>query len=137
MGAAGVVMGTRFKATEEFAGSPTQKAAIAASDGSDTLAAEVFDAPYPFDWPVGVVGRAIRSKFSEQWIGRELQLRQTAAAMEPFAFVGALAGSPDTEINWAGESSALVDAIVPASSVVERTVAEAERLLRAAASIVR
>ena len=137
MGAAGVVMGTRFKATEEFAGSATQKAAIIASDGSNTLAAEVFDAPYPFDWPAGVLGRAMRSRFSEEWSGRELLLRQTASSQQPFAFVGQLASSPETEINWAGESSGLVDAVLPASMVVERTVAEAERLLRAAAAVVR
>jgi nitronate monooxygenase len=129
MGASGVVMGTRFKATEEFAGSPTQKAAIAASDGANTLAAEVFDAPYPINWPSGVVGRALRSRFSEEWTGREGELRTKAASMPPFAFVGELGRDPATEINWAGESSGLVDSVLPAAEVVSRTVAEAAALL--------
>ncbi len=138
MGAAGVVMGTRFKATEEFAGSPTQKRAIAASDGSNTMASEVFDAPYPIEWPAGVVGRAMRSRFSDEWAGREAELRQKAAAMPPFAFVAELGRNPETEINWAGESAGLVAEILPAAEVVRRTVAQAEELLqRVAAAVIR
>ena len=136
MGAAGVVMGTRFKATPEFAGSPTQKAAIAASDGENTAAAEVFDAPYPIEWPAGVVGRAMRSKFYQEWNGREAEVRKRAAEMPPFALVGELSRSPDTEINWAGESSGLIGEILPAAEVVARTVREAEALL-ARLSVVR
>lgn len=136
MGAAGVTMGTRFKATEEFAGSPTQKAAIAASNGDNTAAAAVFDAPYPIDWPSGVVGRAMRSRFYEEWNGREADLRKKAAEMPPFALVGELARSPETEINWAGESSGLIAEILPAAEVVARTVREAAALL-ARLSVVR
>lgn len=129
MVAAGVVMGTRFKATIEFAGSATQKAAIAASNGENTAAAEVFDAPYPIQWPAGVVGRAMRSRFSEEWSGRESELRAKAAGMPPFAFVMELGRNPETEINWAGESSGVVQDVIPAAEVVRRTVAEAEALL--------
>jgi len=135
MGAAGVVMGTRFKATEEFAGSSTQKQAIAASSGDNTDAAEVFDAPYPIQWPPGVVGRAMKSRFSEEWRGREAELREKAASLPPFALVGELSRSPETEINWAGESSGLVEAILPAGEVVRRTVAQAEELLARLAAV--
>ena len=137
MGAAGVVMGTRFKATEEFVAPARMKQAIAASDGSNTSAAEVFDAPYPIQWPEGVVGRAMNNHFSEEWRGREAELRAKAASMPPFAFVGELARDPETAINWAGESSGLVDSILPAAMVVEQTVAEAERLLQKATQSVR
>ena len=135
MGAAGVVMGTRFKATVEFAGSPTQKEAITRSDGANTLAAEVFDAPYPIDWPKNIVGRAMRSRFSEEWAGREDELRAKAASMPPFALVGDLGRDPETEINWAGESAGLVNEILPAAEVVRRTTAEAEELLRSVAGM--
>src|SRR5688572_11718536 len=137
MGAAGVVMGTRFKATDEFIAPAPIKQAIAVSDGSNTSAAEVFDAPYPIQWPEGVVGRAMNNRFSQEWRGRETELRAKAASMPPFAFVGELARDPETAINWAGESSGLVDSILPAATIVEQTVAEAERLLRKAAHSVR
>ena len=135
MGAAGVVMGTRFKATPEFSGSPTQKAAIAASEGGNTMAAAVFDAPYPIHWPEGVVGRAMRSRFSDEWTGREDALRENASAMPPFAFVMELGRDAETEINWAGESSGLIHDVVPAAEVVTRTVSEAEALLAQLAEV--
>lgn len=129
MGAAGVVMGTRFKATEEFTATSTQKSAIVASDGSNTAAELLFDLPYPFAWPEGVVGRAMKSEFSETWRGREQELRAKVTEYPPFGLVAELASDPRTEINWAGESSALVDEVLPAAEVVRRTVAQAEELL--------
>lgn len=129
MGAQAVVMGTRFKASDEFAGSAEAKSAIVASDGGNTAAAAVFDAPYPISWPSNVVGRAMQSRFSAQWAGKEDELRAKAASMPPFALVMELAKDPATAINWAGESSGLVHEVLPAAEVVRRTVAEAEALL--------
>lgn len=71
----------------------------------------------------------MRSRFSEEWSGRESELRAKAAGMPPFAFVMELGRNPETEINWAGESSGVVQDVIPAAEVVRRTVAEAEALL--------
>ncbi|MPZ23791.1 MAG: nitronate monooxygenase [Dehalococcoidia bacterium] len=138
MGAAGVVMGTRFKASEEFAdGGPPesaavlrwQKDAIVASDGSNTLYDEILDNAYGLAWPNQVTGRALRNRFTQEWEGRHEELRQKVAAEPPFAFVQGLARSPETAINWAGESSGLVDEIKPAAQIVAETVQQAEQLL--------
>jgi len=129
MGAAGVVMGTRFKATAEFTATASQKSAVVASDGSNTAAAPVFDVPYPFAWPRGVVGRAVKSQFYEDWHGREEGLRAKVAEYPPFGLVAELGKSAATEINWAGESSGLVGEILPAAEVVRRTAAQADELL--------
>jgi nitronate monooxygenase len=135
MGAQAAVMGTRFKATNEFAGSTGAKRAITESDGGNTAAAAVFDAPYPIKWPTNVVGRAMQNRFSSEWSGREAELREKAASMPPFALVMELAKDPDTAINWAGESSGLVDEVLPAAEVVRRTVAEAEALIARLAGV--
>ncbi len=127
---AGVVMGTRFKATNEFVGSPTQKQGIVGSDGSNTLQNEILDIAYGLRWPARVVGRAMTSKFTEEWLGRDEELRDHVAKQPMFAFAQQLSKSPDTEVNWAGESSGLVDEILPAAEVVRRTVDDAERHLR-------
>lgn len=133
MGAAGVVMGTRFKATDEFSAGASQKSAIVSSDGENTLADKLFDAPYPFTWPPGIVGRALRSRFSEEWEGRAEEVRAKAKTYpSAFGMVTELGGDPRTEINWAGESSGLVHEVLPAAEVVRRTVDEASFLLRAA-----
>ena len=137
MGAAGVVMGTRFKATEEFLARASQKAAIVASDGGNTLADHLFDAPYPFPWPAGIVGRAMRSRFSEEWAGRTEEARAKAKTYPSvFGMVMELGEHPATEINWAGESAGLVRAVQPAAAVVAATAAEGERLLRLAIKVV-
>lgn len=137
MGAAGVVMGTRFKATHEFTATESQKQAIIASDGSNTLADELFDAPYPFTWPTGIVGRALRSRFSEEWQGRTNEARAKARTYPSvFGMVMELSADPATEINWAGESSALVHEVLPAAEVVQLVRNEAERLLRAVGAAV-
>lgn len=130
MGAAGVVMGTRFKATNEFVGSPTQKQGIVGSDGSNTVQNEILDIAYGLRWPARVVGRAMTSKFTEEWLGRDEELRDHVAKQPMFAFAQQLSKSPDTEVNWAGESSGLIDEILPAAEVVRRTVDDAERHLR-------
>jgi len=145
MGAAGVVVGTRFKATREFgvpagAASATpvveaMKRAIVASDGSDTVWDPIVDDACSLEWPHGVAGRVLANRFTREWLGRREELRRTVAAAaasagHPFAFVAALDESPDTALNWAGESSALVRQVVPAGDVVADIVREAEALLR-------
>lgn len=47
MGAAGIAIGTRFKAFLEFDGGPEHKQAIAASDGSNITVDPATDAAYP------------------------------------------------------------------------------------------
>jgi nitronate monooxygenase len=131
MGASGVLMGTRFKASAEFAGSEAHKAAIVSSDGSDTTADAVTDAAYPFEWPAGVVGRALRTEFISAWEGRADELRAKARSYDhPFGILIDSSVSPAVDVNWGGESAALVEEVLSAATVVERTVAEAEALLR-------
>ncbi|HEX2174096.1 MAG TPA: nitronate monooxygenase [Dehalococcoidia bacterium] len=138
LGAAGVVMGTRFKATEEFLAPAPLKSAIVASDGSNTLYDEILDLAYGWVWPNQVLGRGLRNRFTEEWTGRAEELRAAVAAQEePFGFVGRLAADPETAINWAGESAGLIDEILPAAKVVQRTVQQAEDLLRAVAGVLR
>ena len=128
-------MGTRFKATPEFAGTKAQKDAIVASDGSDTTADLLLDIPAPFTWPGNVIGRAMRSRFTAEWQGREEELRGLVASQPPAAFLHELAADPATALNWAGEASALVAEVLPAAAVVRRTVEGAEALLRGLATL--
>lgn len=135
MGAAGAVLGTRFKASEEFAGTPALKEAIAASDGCDTLYDEIVDDACGLEWPRGVTGRVLRNRFTATWQGRRDALRDTVATYAPFGFVAELLRDPATEINWAGESAGLVDAVRPAAEIVRRVLDDAERHLAAVAKV--
>jgi nitronate monooxygenase len=136
MGAAGVVMGTRFKASEEFAGSPAHKAAIVASDGGNTIADLANDGAYPFRWPANVVGRVVATPFSAHWAGRVDELRARAEGYgNPRAIFTDTALEPPLDLNWAGESAGLVEQVLPAAEIIRRTVAEAEQFLRNVATV--
>jgi nitronate monooxygenase len=135
MGAAGCVMGTRFKATVEFAEDVALKDEIVASNGDNTVFEAINDIAFGLVWPDGVLGRAFRSRFTDEWAGRDDELRDKVASMPRWGFVTELAEA-GTTINWAGESSALVDAVIPAAEIVTRTVDEAERLLASASRLV-
>jgi nitronate monooxygenase len=135
LGAGAAVVGTRFKASEEFAGSTGSKDRIVASDGSNTLYDEIFDEACGLVWPHRVTGRALRNHFVARWEGRRAELRAAVGAEPLFAFVGELARDPEQEINWAGESAGLVRAIQPAHAIVAELVCDADRCLRASASL--
>jgi nitronate monooxygenase len=137
MGAAGAVLGTRFKASDECAAPPAQKDALVASDGSDTLYDELFDDACGLEWPRHVTGRALRNRFTATWEGRREALRAEVAARPPLGFLQEIAQDPETAVNWAGESAGLVDRIRPAADIVRALVAEGERYLAAGSRLVR
>jgi nitronate monooxygenase len=144
MGAAGAVVGTRFKATHEFgvpgdadaapAALRALQDAIVASDGDDTIYDEINDDACGLVWPNGVTGRVLRNRFTREWLGRRDELRRAVAASDaakhPFAFKLALDADPETALNWAGESAGLVHEVSSAADVVASLVGEAETLLR-------
>ncbi len=135
MGGAGAVVGTRFKASDEFAGARGLKDAIAASDGSNTFYGHIVDIPYALEWPSGVTGRVIANEFTQEWAGREPELKAKVEALPRHQFLGELASKPDTVINWAGESSGLISSVRPAADIVRDIAEEAEQLLRKVSTV--
>ncbi len=136
MGAAGAVMGTVFKASDEF-GCPTAlKEAVVASDGGNTYYGDIVDIPFPFKWPAGIAGRILANRFTAEWHGRDDDLRKEVAAGEaPDSFLAALQ-EPDRVLNWSGQSAGLVRKVRPAAEIVAEVAAEAEQCLRSAARLV-
>ncbi|HEY8518181.1 MAG TPA: nitronate monooxygenase [Candidatus Binatia bacterium] len=150
MGAAGAVLGTRFKATPEFgvaAGADAEpdslrahKQAIVASDGDDTVKDEIVDDACALAWPRGVVGRVLGNRFTDEWRGRRDELRRAVAdaarrSGHPSAFVAALGADPERALNWAGESAGQVREVLPAAEIVRSVVREAEELLRGTSAL--
>ena len=83
-----------------------------------------------------VAGRVVANRFTADWLGRREQLRDEVAAEEArFAWTAKNNSTPDTMLNWAGESAGLVHEVLPAADVVNRTVEQAEQLLRAVTGI--
>ncbi len=128
LGADGVLLGTRFLATDEAPVEDAYKDAIVASDGSDTVVTTLSDSLSGRDWP-GAWARLKRTRFVEQWLGREPELRRRRKLLwaEVAAFQEANA---DDGLMWMGQSAGLVESIKPAAEVVREVVTEAEEILR-------
>jgi NAD(P)H-dependent flavin oxidoreductase YrpB (nitropropane dioxygenase family) len=128
LGADGVLLGTRFLATVEAPVEAAYKQAIVASRGDDTIVTTVADTLSGRDWP-GAWSRVRRTRFIEEWLGREPELRRRRDAV--WAVLEAAEDSdPDYGVMWIGQSAGLVDSILPAGDVVRGIVAEAEEILR-------
>jgi NAD(P)H-dependent flavin oxidoreductase YrpB (nitropropane dioxygenase family) len=128
LGADGVLLGTRFLATDESPLHPNFKQAIVECDGHDTLLSEIPDLAAGKVWP-GAMSRSRRNRFIERWAGREWLLRQRQA--EALASVQAARKSGDTDEAplSMGQDAGLIHDIAPAGEIVARIAREAEQIL--------
>jgi len=130
LGAEGVLMGTRFYASQEADGHPQAKRRIVAAESGQTVRSNVFDFSRGIRWPAGYTGRLLRNRHAETWLGREGELE---ARMDEVSREYAMArerGDFDIAGVIAGEAAGLIHDIPPAAEIVERVVAEAEHRLR-------
>jgi nitronate monooxygenase len=133
LGASGVLVGTRFWATEEALGASTTKALLVSAKGDDTLRTEVFDIIRELDWPEGYSGRAIANDFSAKWHGRNRELKGEISGERERYWAAAKAGDTSTAVTFAGEGLDLIHDIRPAAEVLHEIVDGAEAALRSAA----
>jgi nitronate monooxygenase len=135
MGAAGAWIGTRFAATVEAQGSDAAKQAILRADETRTVQTHVFDIVQGLPWPDPFPGRALTNAFTARWHGREDDLRARLGEVRP-AFEAARAGGDLSEAYvYAGQVAGLIDDIVPAATLLERLMSEAEQVLSRAAAL--
>jgi nitronate monooxygenase len=133
LGAAGVLVGTRFFAAEEALGHGNAKQRIVAAGSDDTLRTHVFDTVRGLSWPDGYTGRAIGNDFSKAWHGNDGELDQDEAEFERYA-AAAAAGDVDTAVVFAGEGIDLISSVEPAGEIVRAMAQDAEALLDRGAS---
>src|SRR2546423_7886250 len=129
LGADGVLLGTRFLATNEAPLPEGYKRAIVASDGHDTLISEIPDIVNGQVWP-GAYARVRRNAFIEAWLGREGELRRLWREVLPQVQAARAAGDADRGTLLMGEDAGLIDSIEPAGALVTRLAADAEIALR-------
>jgi nitronate monooxygenase len=129
LGADGVLMGTRFYASEESLAAPAAKARLVARSGDDTVRTTIFDIARAYDWPPAYTGRALANRFSDNWHGREDTLASGAATERPRYAAAVTAADFDTAVIFCGEGIDLIHSVEPAGAIVERLVADAEASL--------
>lgn len=134
LGADGVLLGTRFYATQESLAPEEGKKRLAQGSGDATYRGSVFDKARGIAWPEPYDIRTLRNPFIDHWAAegtaamdadlREIQSDYARAREE---------GDMDKFATIAGEAADLVNDIPPAGTVVTRLVAEAEAALARAA----
>ena len=129
LGADGVLLGTRFLATDEAPIAKGFKQAILDSDGHDTLVTDIPDVASGNTWP-GAYVRVRRNRFIEEWMGRDNELRRRRAEVSAQLREAAQAGDPDRGAVMIGQTAGLIDRIEPAADLVRRISRDAEAILR-------
>jgi nitronate monooxygenase len=129
LGAEGVLMGTRFYASQEAEAHPEAKRRIVAAEGGQTVRSIVFDISRRNRWPDPYTGRVLRNRHAERWLGRETELEARADEVSREYAEARERGDFDVAAVIAGEACGLIHDIPAAADIVRRVIAEAERLL--------
>lgn len=132
-GAEGVLMGTRFYVSEEAEIDPRAKARAVAAGPGETVRSIVFDIARKNVWPSPYTGRVLRNATTERWLGREAEMREHADEVAADYVAARGRGDFDVAGVIVGEAAALIEEVLPAATIVERTVQDAEAAIARAA----
>lgn len=128
LGADGVLVGTRFWASQEaLVSAHAQRRAVSAC-GDDTVRTRVYDAVRQLDWPAPYTARALRNPFTEHWQGKEDELRGLPDMASRFR--GAVTAEDCTMANiFVGEAVGLIADVDSAGAIVHNMVGVATQIL--------
>jgi len=131
LGADGVLIGSRFWASSEALVNPAFQQKALFADGDSTVRTTVVDIARKLEWPTPFTARVMRTRFVEDWHGRESELVTPAVVdREMQRYIKAMQdGDPDNTAVWVGEGAGLIDDVQPAGDLLKRIVADAERLV--------
>lgn len=130
LGADGVMLGTRFLASEEALPSDAFKRRLIESATSDTVRTRIFDRVRGIEWPEQYSGRAIANRFSDAWLGRDDALAEAPESVRQDYARAVLADDLEQRVIWAGEVLDLVGDIKPARQIVSDLLEDTTRILR-------
>ena len=129
LGASGVLLGTRFYASEECDGPEEAKRRICAATSGNSVRGIIFDLSRNNVWPAPFTGRCLINDHARRWMGREVELLQNVKAVAAEYAAARAAGNFDIAGVIAGEAVGLIHDIPPAGEIVDRIVTEAEQIL--------
>jgi len=132
LGADGVLVGTRFIASDESEAPDGFRQAILRADGDSTVKSNSVDVVRKRYWPnPEFVVRVLRNSFVTKWHGNEHELEKVID-VESLRFWSAFeAGDADNSGVLMGEVSGIIHDVTPAAKIIETMVALACQLLGA------
>jgi nitronate monooxygenase len=129
LGASGVLLGTRFYASQECEGTEEAKKLICDATSGSTTRGVIFDLSRNIIWPGPFTGRSLVNDHARRWMGREIELLQNMPAVAVEYAAAREARNFDIAVVFAGEAVGLIHDIPPAAEIVERIASEAEGIL--------
>src|ERR1700730_5749241 len=129
LGASGVLLGTRFYASQEADGADEAKRIICAARSGSSVRGIIFDLSRNNVWPAPFNGRCLINDHARRWAGRELELLQNVKTVAAEYADAKAAGNFDIAAVIAGEAVGLIHDVPPAAEIVDRIVAEADQIL--------
>ena len=130
LGAAGAVVGSAFVAAEESLASANGKQRLATGSGDDTAKGSEFDLLRGIDWPDGYQIRTMYTPFFKGL--RDAPPTTDAEVQAAKAAFDAAREKDDMSVATviAGEAADMINAIEPASLILQRLANEAEAIIR-------
>ena len=129
LGASGVLLGTRFYASQECDGAEEAKRRICAATSGNSVRSIIFDLSRNNVWPAPFNGRCLINDHARRWLGHEVELLQNVSAVAAEYAVAKAADNFDIAAVIAGEAVGLIHDIPPAAEIIDRIVTEADQIL--------
>ena len=137
LGAAGVMVGSRFYASQESLAADTAKHLAVSADGDDTIRSSVFDVLRGYDWPKPYNLRTLKNKLCEQFESDMPALVNNKTAARQKFNEACDAGNFDQAPVIIGEAVGLIHDIPSAAQIVQRISDEAEKAIHASHKLVK
>lgn len=118
LGAVGVLMGTRFFASNEALASDSAKAQLIRTSGEDTIRTNVFDYARGYIWPQPYTARALKNKFTQRWHGQACLQEKISAAIRQSYQEDTIKNNFEEAAIFAGEGVGLIHEIHSAKKIV-------------------
>lgn len=128
LGAEGVLIGTRFLATEEAPIHTNYKEAIVKSTGNDTILTHIPDLISGTTWPGGSA-RALQNDFIKYWSERENLIDQNSKEINEASLRARKEGNIDKTSLLIGQNTGLIDSIMTVNDVIVKMVEQADKII--------
>ena len=131
LGAQGANVGTRFLASEEAASDRAWREQIIAAESEDAVRFETWSEFFPpaREGAYDVVPRVLRTPFVERWQRRPEEASARAEDLRAEIMKVVARRTPHEVVPFTGQTTGLIDDVLPAGEIVRRMVSEAEEAL--------
>ncbi len=136
LGADGVLVGSRFWASNEALVHQNLHQAAISATGDTTIQSTVMDVARKLDWPERYACRVLENAFTKKWHNNLAGLLEVADEQAEQWREAWAKGDPEDSNTFIGEVTGLIHDIRPAADILHDMVGEAETLLKQAGNCV-